>query len=191
MMRLYAILTAAAAICSFGCSGSDSSDSRFGPISEQEAQQPTRPSPPPPPPPERKEWTPPPRGEPAETIDAADLWKAYGDNRVQADIRFKDKWLLVKGVGDLMRDIDDRDYVALLKPTLPANPITVKERKWLKQGAPASVLGFIRPGSEKPFVKVKAGTRIDVVGWCQGRRDDDRVWKNYTVELLYCELLAE
>jgi hypothetical protein len=194
-MRLSAILVAAAAILCFGCSSSESPDSRYGPLSEQDLQQTTRPNPPPPPPPERKEWTPPPRGEPTDTVDAADLWKAYGENRVQADLRFKDKWLFVTGVGDLMRDdSEDRDYISLLKPTLAGKPITsltAKERKWLKQGAPASVLGYIRPGSEKPFVKVKAGTRIEVIGLCQGRREDEKVWRNYTVDLLYCELLAE
>lgn len=87
------------------------------------------------------------------TIDvtAAELLRAYGENEVAADQRFKGKTLRVSGrVGNVGKDIANHPYVTLGESGL------------------RSVQAFFSPATESQLIPLKKDTQIVVEGRCDG-----------------------
>jgi len=56
---------------------------------------------------------------PEVTVTAMKLWQDYEDNEVAADMRYKDRWLLVSGEIDAIdKDFSGKPYLYLKSPSL-------------------------------------------------------------------------
>ena len=66
-----------------------------------------------------QEEKPPTPSAPEVTVTAMKLWQDYEDNEVSADIRYKDKWLLVSGeIDSINKDFSGKPYLYLKSPSL-------------------------------------------------------------------------
>jgi hypothetical protein len=90
----------------------------------------------------------------ATKVDAADLIRAYKDNEVSADDKYKGKWVKVSGiVGEIKKDITDSIYVTIGTGKQFEFPI---------------VQCFAAKGQAKKAGKLKRGDRITAKGRVDG-----------------------
>jgi hypothetical protein len=133
---------------------------------------------------------------PMASFAAPDFFLAYEKNELGTDVQYKDKAIQIHGeVTNLQTDSSGRYYVGFKCIELTAssqaalNRMSPQERKWVREGAPPNVLGYISSDAIQNFSKVEPGAGIRIIGRCKGRKPDPNVWKGYVVILEECLLV--
>lgn len=118
------------------------------------------------------------RGTSSERLTAVELGKAFADNAISAEAKFKGKTITVEfnsgGVEKVTPD-GSRYFI----PVATTTSIDPKE---------AQVLCYIDPAAHEPFGKLTAGGRIVVTGVCMGRKEKASAYQGFVVVLESCVL---
>jgi hypothetical protein len=147
------------------------------------------PMPPPNPPPPAN---PPPVPAAAESLSAVTLWDAFDLDPAAAAARYTGKVLEVSGRGKLGKDSFDRPFFGAVvvqprgKTTARLSP---DERRWEREGYPASVRCYLAPDQADALEKLPAGREVVLRGTCTGRKDRQDVYRGYIVELDNCTVV--
>jgi hypothetical protein len=147
---------------------------------------PAPPAPPAPPPP------PPPMPVAAESLTAVTLWDAF-DLDPNAAAKYSGKVLEVTGRGKVAKDSFGRTYFGaeVVKPRGKTSArLTPDERRWEKEGYPASVRCYLTPEQAEVLEKLPADRDVVFRGTCTGRKDRQDVYRGYIVELDNCTVVA-
>jgi len=130
------------------------------------------------------------------TIDAASLWRAYGQNVVAADGQYTGKQIKVTGTADkIAADADGHYFVALFTPSMPplspqqVASLTPQQAKWFNQGCPPAVIGYLDNDKRADFAAVKPRQKIEVSAIAKGMKTDREAMQGYVIVLERCVLV--
>jgi tRNA_anti-like len=127
---------------------------------------------------------------------ATEVWLAFGSNAVQADEKYKGKYLQLAGtIKEITRDPTGEPYVGLsidrtipvLTPELEAQ-LTPEERRWNSVDIPPNVICYLDVGGKAASAAKKPGEKVSILGKCVGSKPDKNVYKGYVVVLEDCVL---
>lgn len=138
--------------------------------------------------------TPPPPPTPVATLSAVTLWDAFDLNPEDAANRYVGKVVEVTARGKLGVDTLGKEYFGaeVVKPMArPGRRLTPDEQRWEKEGYPPNVRCYLAPGQSAALESLPPGRPIVFRGTVVGRKDQQNVYRGYTVELQDCMIVTD